>query len=427
VPLESLREPLRALTLQALTSIAASESGIAGCADAIAYFDSSKDELVTASAAFPEVVQHLAGAQDIARYFGTNEAARIALQFTFNTCNLVSKGDNPESAFDSTFRAFVSEATRDHWTYRSVANIQNLEGPDVPLDFGNGLSIRPRSSHELAHMLGWGQHELTRFFEDVRQVGGGSAVLMVESESPKSPDNFLLIDDGSQHVKSARLLLAMRLAKVGEIRTGRTFAARPADFNVGMGGLTMYGFSHWHPGPHYSLTTDDIPRVSHIYDNLSAFDQQPNKTHRNLRLALRAFASIYDRLMHQADDRIVDAITALEALWKLDAELSFRLAFRTSSLLAQSDDERVSIFRTLTEYYKIRSKVVHGVGLSAQQEAKLQDDEPLRQIVRRTLRGFLKLSVSSGEWTLARLDEDTDEKLLHSASRVSIQNAMGVL
>jgi hypothetical protein len=96
----------------------------------------------------------------------------------------------------------------------------------------------------------------------------------------------------------------------------------------------------------------------------------------------------------------VDAITALEALWGLDAELSFKLAFRTSSLLAASDDERVSIYETLSEYYKIRSKVVHGGTLTEVQEQQLREDEPLRSIVRRALRAFLHLAVNPGEWTL---------------------------
>lgn len=59
----------------------------------------------------------------------------------------------------------------------------------------------------------------------------------------------------------------------------------------------------------------------------------------------------------------MDAITALEALWRLDAELSFRLAFRTAALLAGSDDERMSIYETLSEYYKIRSKLRRDVAV----------------------------------------------------------------
>jgi hypothetical protein len=96
-------------------------------------------------------------------------------------------------------------------------------------------------------------------------------------------------------------------------------------------------------------------------------------------------------------------------------------------LLAASDDERVSTYTTLTEYYKIRSKVVHGGSLSATQQQKLREDEPLRTIVRRALRAFVHLAVNPVEWTLARLNKEVDTVLLHDAHRASLQVAMGYM
>lgn len=107
-------------------------------------------------------------------------------------------------------------------------------------------------------------------------------------------------------------------------------------------------------------------------------------------------------------------------------ELSFRLAFRTSSLLAHTDDERVSLFIILSNYYKIRSKVVHGSSLTDKQEAELRDDEPLRDIVRRCLRAFLHLAVNPGEWTLGQLEREADTALMHQTTRESLQKAMAL-
>jgi hypothetical protein len=250
--------------------------------------------------------------------------------------------------------------------------------------------------------------------------------LVIESEATKTPSNFLMGNDGNEYPCAARTLLAMRLLAPGDVRIGRLFTARPASFNVGLGGLSSLGFTYWHLGTAYQLAPSLVPQIQKTCQNLLALEQQSSKANRTLLLALRSFSSIYDRLLHQAEDRVVDAITALEALWRLDQELSFKLAFRTASLLAMSDDERVRILETLSDYYRIRSKLVHGGSLSDAQEQQLREDEPLRSIVRRTLRAFLHLAVSPGDWTLQRLSEEADRTLLHGELRRGLQAAMGI-
>ena len=86
----------------------------------------------------------------------------------------------------------------------------------------------------------------------------------------------------------------------------------------------------------------------------------------------------------------------------------------------------MSIYETLSEYYKIRSKLVHGGSLTEIQERQLREDEPLRSIVRRALKAFLYLAVNPGEWTLKRLNDEADRALLHDVSRRELQTAMGI-
>ena len=304
--------------------------------------------------------------------------------------------------------------------------MQNIECSQAPLALGHGVSIRGRSFEELSALLNWGAFELDQLTKDWMAGANSSFVMLVEREVAKTPDNFLMVTDGSEYPRAVRTLLAMRLLAPGDVRIGKIFAARPAVFNVGLGGMQSSGFTVWHPGHVYRLAPEQVPMIARTYQNLLALEQQPGKTNRNLLLALRSFSSTYDRLFHQTEDRVVDAITALEALWKLGAELSFKLAFRTSSLLAASDDERVSIYETLSEYYKIRSKVVHGSSLTEVQEQQLREDEPLRSIVRRALRAFLHLAINPGEWTLTRLNEEADRTLLHDVGRRSLRAAMGI-
>jgi hypothetical protein len=174
-------------------------------------------------------------------------------------------------------------------------------------------------------------------------ASGSSFVLLLEKKVPKTPDNFLMIDDGTAYVRAARALLALRLVGAGDIRIGRLFLARPASFNVGISGMMSNGFSVWHPGPTYKLTADKIPDVKRSYQEIALLESKNDKQTRSLRLALRSFSSIYDRYLHQTEDRVLDAITALEALWRLDVELALRLSFRTSALLGNTDNERVHI------------------------------------------------------------------------------------
>ena len=86
----------------------------------------------------------------------------------------------------------------------------------------------------------------------------------------------------------------------------------------------------------------------------------------------------------------------------------------------------MSIYETLSEYYKIRSKVVHGGLLSESQNRHLLEDERLRAVVRRVIRAFLHLAVNPGEWTLKRLDNEADSALLHAGKRAALQAAMSI-
>jgi hypothetical protein len=424
--IDRLRNSLKELTLQGLSAITESPFGMAGCKSANAYFDNRKDDLITGLAAYQPAVDALGQLPAVQDLFGSAEARRLAIQFVFNACRYVTDESSFDAAYEHTWAAFSQEVGNTTWSYKAVANMQNIECDHAPLALGQGVSIRGRSFEELSALLNWGTYELDQLINDWVAGANSSFVMLIEAEVAKTPANFLMVNDGSQYQRAFHTLLAMRLLAPGDVRIGRLFAARPAAFNVGLGGMQSSGFTVWHPGTVYRLASEQVPMIKRTCQDLLDLEQQPGKTNRTLLLALRSFSSIYDRLFHQAEDRVVDAITALEALWKLDAELSFKLAFRTSSLLAETDDERVSIYETLSEYYRIRSKVVHGGSLTVGQEQQLREDEPLRSIVRRTLRAFLHLAVNPGEWTLKRLNEEADRTLLHDDGRQSLRAAMGI-
>ena len=421
-----LKNALRTLTLQGLESITASTFGFDGFQGATAYYDGRKDDLVTPLPSFRAAVEALKKSEVISNLFGATQAPRIALQFVFMAYADARNWNSHEAAFESVWNGFVRELDTPTWTFAAVANIQNVECSESHLELVDGVSLRERSCPELEQLLGWGAFELNALMQDWMETSGSSYVFLLQKKVPKTPDNFLMLDDGNAYVRAERALLALRLVGPGDIRIGRLFLARPASFNVGISGIHSSGFSVWHPGPAYKLTPDKIPDVQRWYEEISSLQSRNDKQTRSLGLALRSFSSIYDRHLHQAEDRVLDAITTLEALWKLDKELTFRLSFRTAALLGETDDERVRLYEIVSHYYKVRSKIVHGTALSKKEAGQVAEDEPIRSIVRRALRAFVHLGNNPSDWTLARLDKEADMVLLHSNRRQSLRVAMGI-
>ena len=63
-----------------------------------------------------------------------------------------------------------------------------------------------------------------------------------------------------------------------------------------------------------------------------------------------------------AEDRIIDASVALEAMYgPLDSgDVTRKIRQRAAWLLGQSEDERRAISKEMKSFYRTRSKVVHG-------------------------------------------------------------------
>ena len=81
-----------------------------------------------------------------------------------------------------------------------------------------------------------------------------------------------------------------------------------------------------------------------------------------LRLALSRLASSLSRSGHNAVfDGIVDVAIALEAMYKVGPpEQTYRLATRASYFLEESAESRIATYKTVRDFYRARSTVVHG-------------------------------------------------------------------
>jgi hypothetical protein len=216
------------------------------------------------------------------------------------------------------------------------------------LDLGDGITIRLLSFVELRSLLKWGDDEMKDFGNDFLQGEFNSQhVLLVEQKMPKSPANFMLGSTGLEWTKAQKVLIGLRLLKPGEVRIGRMFHSRSLSFNVGVDRMKPTGITGWHPGKVYKLEPAEIDDFRRMHRLIENFHKLHSEKWPNVEVALRSFSSMYDRYSHQAEDCILDAITALEALFAIGAELSFRLAFLTATILSSDDDERVNSFQEI--------------------------------------------------------------------------------
>ena len=219
-------------------------------------------------------------------------------------------------------------------------------------------------------------------------------------------------------------ILALRLIKSGDMRMGALFSARPSRFDVGRRGMSFQGFSLWQPSLQYQLNSNEVPTARRTHMILLDFYDEHAAAWQNVALALRRFSLNYERYFGQHEDRVVDAMIAIEALLSRDpSELAFKLAFRTAGILAANDVERVSLFQQMRGYYVTRSKIVHGSELDAQQRQIVQDPEPLLDIVRKLLVAFLHLA-RSREYGARQFYRGLDNLLQSTKGRIKLRRCM---
>ena len=61
-----------------------------------------------------------------------------------------------------------------------------------------------------------------------------------------------------------------------------------------------------------------------------------------------------------AQDRVLDISIALEVLYQIQSELTYKLATRAGWYLGSNTNERVQIGKTIRDFYGFRSDIVHG-------------------------------------------------------------------
>jgi hypothetical protein len=324
----------RALAKQTLEMICATGEGLGPYHRGEADYYSERCKSFTELSSFSAAVTALAAVLFVKEGCRPEDLNRLSLQFIYVLCNKLHEPVFDANVFDTVWASFWVEVLQTEWIDIGVAHLQNFKTTASVLDLGDGVSIRLRTPEALGSFLGSADWRVAHLDEDGKQGARGTHALVVVSKTPKTAANFNSVGDPSLQTRGRRALLALRLFKPGDARIGRMFLCRQLTFDAGVRAVHAVGFSLWHPGLIFNLEASEVASVVSMYKLLAGFEARPGEKLRNIALALRSFTSIYERIWPQAEDRIVDAVIALEALWvrRPRLPLSWHFEPRGSSL-----------------------------------------------------------------------------------------------
>ncbi len=286
--------------------------------------------------------------EDFPARFGSESEDRITLQFLYECFRRSwERSQSPATVGESVWQDLLDETAEPDWVFRGVCNLRHFQSEWLePIEVVPGITIAGRDTAWLRE-LGVNELILTEMSEDWPSWGSSSHALVAESRQSKSGDNLVLGSDAVVHASAHRLVGALRLSAPGDLRLGPMWLFRPHRFNVGVGGIrVLQSTSADTPGDDFVLSQDVRDRVLEVYDALDHLERHGyGGAPGNLDLALRRFMDVFNHGPARADSRVIDAVTALEAVLGTGDEISFRLSLRVAGLLADGPEQREVLFR----------------------------------------------------------------------------------
>ncbi len=393
----------------------------------VALYDSQKDSFIKALPEFAVVESGIKDLDQVRAQYGIEQSSRITLQLVYEYFARTNAISVDCALLEKLWADFVTELDIPVWRTRGVTNLRHFQLEDLHVDLGDGVSIHGRNPDVLAS-LGFQGEIWERLVADWSGFGASSHILVAESTIPKRPDNFITIDNGEVWLRCHRAIGAMRLIAPGEVGISTTFVQRVAHFNVGIGGVHSTGATVQTIGYPYTWPSEQRSLYDSTYAALAHLERIGyRKGPGNLDLALRAFMSTYDRFPFAVDTKLVDSITALEAMLGTESEIAFKLSFRVASLLASSDNQRAELLKAVKGFYDTRSRIVHGGRPGKKQNEYLAAVDDLRDMVRRLLGSFV-LFAADDTRTVPKnfFAQDLDLVLVDAERRESLRRLLGL-
>jgi hypothetical protein len=406
---------LRESAIQVAVEAAGADIGLG-----IPWYDPDRDERVRAVPSFADWAARLRRLRRIRRLYGVGEADRLALAWVYQ----VPRSSSPAEGWVGFWR----EITNPIWSYFGIANLENFTTADDPIEIDAGLSIRLRTVKTVEEFTGWDRDQIERVFgwnpNSLTFGRPAHHVVISAHDLPKTPDNVVLTSTGGDWPRVQRLLLALRLAGPGEVLITRLYQGRREPLGLSGGTASSIPWVTSGPGDQYDLSANRLLEVHDMYARLADFDESHRSRLGHIGTALDRFTAIFDRPFPKVADRLIDDIIALEAIVGTSDELAFTIGFRVSGMLEVDDTARLALFRDLKSFYSTRSDLVHGSRLGTRAVRDLQREAELRNVVRRFLRGVLRVIGTRYDPTQAWMKQPLDDLLLVTDERVQLVAAM---
>ncbi len=312
--------------------------------------------------------------------------------------------DWDETRFLETFRELEVAFDLKTVVFHTTLPLTNLK-VEVPLDFGDGLSLLPASIKELERWLNpdpilatlitngpprWDPHYVDK-----------PAVLHSRKEVVGRPPTDLYevprvnVDDV---INALRLVLNAPILPIFQENEMEGLIAWG-------GGGTSWG---WLPPSVRTLVTLNQENATEVMRVWHLLHTSPNIDF--LRLPLRRWGSSLQRPDYE--DRLIDAWIGLEGLLlgEGEGELSFRAAVRLAEFLGTSGVDRKTIFHAARDSYNWRSKIVHAGTSNDKAVKKLTRTRPLPEAAQLTTEylrsALLKVLALPGRFDPNRLESD---------------------
>ncbi len=184
------------------------------------------------------------------------------------------------------------------------------------------------------------------------------ALLIQTFKEKKEPADYFCMRYGNLEAskRSMTLLQSLRLFKAGDIELDLCYTNIVSWFSIGV--PRGFSFVNANPfGQKFSLSKSELHALKKFRHCIEPYFLNTGRD-AQIDIALDFFNFSYLKL--QEEERIIELMISIEALFGTRSEAKYRIALRMANFLAKLPDKKKQIFQDIKELYDLRSALVHG-------------------------------------------------------------------
>jgi len=288
--------------------------------------------------------------------------------------------------------SFIDKIYKDKYKRSAIFHLFNLEvDKDLDIKFGEWSLIKiPHES--IPVILGESTPFSRLHFPDV----GNDYLIFEDSEQPK--DSYEWIKDKYKEAQEVEEILQFFKDEIINIDY-YTFYFTPYWVNqIWRMGIFRYGnIRSINPNTKYTIMSQEIDNIKKYWNlynnNISKFKNiEKSKLGLVIQRAARHFYIYHTK--DKTEEKFINLIIALEALFSFGQEVTFRMSLYTAIFLEENKNGEDN-YQFVSKMLKLRNKIFHGnYTLREIEEDKFIDDDDLiklSSIIRKAILGFIVL------------------------------------